>query len=84
MKYWVTKYALTKGIFEAEVDVTDEYAYQRMGNLRVQYRLNRDCHETWDDALFKSDEMRNAKIASLRKQIAKLEKLKFAPPEDRP
>ncbi len=83
MKIYVVKYALTEGIEECE-GVATEYAngtavtaYMRdagqcgMLLFKTQYAI------TLDDARAKAYAMRDKKIASLKKQIAKLEKMEF-------
>ena len=59
MNVWITKYALTKGIFEMDVESQSE-----------------GC-KTKAAAIAKAEKMRRKKIASLKKQIEKLESMKF-------
>lgn len=83
MKVFITKFALTKGIFEIEAErcmsvspdmikdvakVSSRYWYHGEGN---------EWHSTMESAIKKAKEMRKAKIISLQKQIDKLDKLKF-------
>lgn len=78
MKIWITKYALTNGIREAEgTGVSDGMASVRGPHL-TEYYHGRDWHKTREAAVARAEEMRTAKIASLQKSIAKLEKLRFA------
>ncbi len=84
-KFYVTKYALTQGIIEVEGEVCDgfpdmieetektEHAYFK----RTFHGKNTEWHETKESAIKKAEEMRDKKIASLRKQIEKLERMKF-------
>jgi hypothetical protein len=87
---YVTKYALTKGIIEGDVDQTKTSESCRlMGNdawvvALVETRAGSDwfmrgrsCFDDYSAAVARAEEMRTAKIASLKKQIAKLEKLRF-------
>lgn len=79
-KVFITKYALTVGIKEIETDIIrgrfenreyvidDSYSYFRIGENAFTYK---------SEALKKAEEMKIRKIASLRKQIEKLEKLSF-------
>jgi hypothetical protein len=79
MKVWVTKYALTKGIQEVEVDRREDsqYCYSK-DQWRVQYvGLGKEWHLTRDSAVTRANEMRRAKLSSLRKSFAKFEKLNF-------
>ena len=83
MKVYVTKYALTKGIFSVEakfcsdadrtmVEVltkANEYTYYLHGN---------SFHLTLEDAVNRAEEMRLKKIASLKKQLARLEAMDFS------
>lgn len=86
MKVWITKYALSKGIFAQEVTPC-----QFMNSGRVFYvpegrpewqreyanGEGKEWHRTRESAIARAEEMRTAKIASLKKQIAKLEKMEF-------
>ncbi len=74
---YCTKYALTTGIFQltGKIDATGIFAEAsgfRLGYYlyRTDYCLNRE------DAIADFEKRRAANIASLRKQIAKLEKMK--------
>ena len=81
MKFWVSKYALSSGI--REIDVEPDPAFptmliERSGSLAQSYHGDgRDWHRSLEGAMAKAEEMRLAKIKSLQKQIAKLEKLSF-------
>lgn len=78
-KVFITKYALTKGIKEIEADIIRS----RFGNEEYviddsySYFLRKDAFTDKSEALKKAEEMKIRKIASLRKQIEKLEKLSF-------
>jgi hypothetical protein len=73
---FVTKYALSAGIEEVRAEVTDNgYAYRN--GWRQQYSPG-DWHRTRAGAVKAAEAMRAKKIASLKKQIAKLEKLTFS------
>ena len=73
---WVTKYALTRGIFQVEVTIENGGYAHETGQQWTQYPPG-----TWfltepgaaDDA----EARRTRKIESLRKQIVKLEKIRF-------
>lgn len=79
MKVWITKYALTQGIFEEEAeDYGDGFVkVTKKGFLDSYYKKGKDWHKTKESAIAKAEEMREKKIASLKKQIEKLEKIKF-------
>lgn len=76
MKVFITKYALTKGVLEEEViDCGD-------GSVRNQFYVyfhgeGKEWHKSKESAEKKAEEMRQNKIASLKKQIEKLEKIRF-------
>lgn len=79
-KVYITKYALTKGILEKEARVSDFGC----GRLRAfcngdysSYGIGSEAFYTLEEALNNAEERRNKKIESLKKQINKLENLKF-------
>lgn len=79
-KVFITKYALTKGIIEKEAEINSyrdgsKYAYVR-GEFNG-YNMTRDAFFDYNNAIQNAEEMRQKKIASLKKQITKLEKLSF-------
>lgn len=76
--YWVSKYALTDGVMTANGDpyVFDE-RFINLDGRWSSFRLGRDVHTTEAEAKKAAESMRLKKIASLKKQIAKLEELKF-------
>lgn len=79
MKVWITKYALTRGVFEMEVESQSEDGTAVYGkSLNDCYHgEGREWHRTKVSAIKKAEEMRQKKIESLKKQIKKLEQLKF-------
>ncbi len=80
MKAWITKYALTEGIIEADATVITEgnaISVHFNGNLFANYFYGKDWHVTKDAAVLRAEEMRDRQIASLKKQIEKLEKMRF-------
>lgn len=79
MKAWITKYALTKGILERSIRSFDGETAEDItgGHLRAKYYRKGEWHESKISAIEKAEEMRKKKIASLKKQIEKLEKMKF-------
>mgnify|MGYP005759151723 CR=1 FL=1 len=81
MKVWITKYALTQGIFEIEAE---ECGMGFPGMIQTKEEHPSHCHEEgkdWhrskDSAVKRAEEMRQKKISSLRKKLEKLEKMKF-------
>lgn len=80
-KVYITKYALTSGIKDMETEIkksnfADTPDYVRDASWTSFY-IGRDAFLDKSEALKKAEEMRKKKIASLRKQIVKLEKLSF-------
>lgn len=85
MKVYVTKYALTTGIQEHEVeegtvnDISRKYVYARSGHgISMQFVMGRDAFATRAEALQVAEKARKAKIESLNKQIRKLGELNFS------
>lgn len=77
--YWLSKYALSDGIKEltGEESVFNGSSWVDVDGWRGSFKLGRDIHDTREEALDVAEAARIKKIASLRKQIAKLEALKF-------
>ncbi len=80
-KYWITKYALSgDGIIQRDgerresgyisIKLTERHWHQ-------SFKLGSDVFETEGEAKIDADKKRLKKIASLKKQIAKLEAMKF-------
>ena len=82
---YITKYALSSGILKTEVEGPSEsgYFHERkglLGFLGYSY-TKKECHLLFEEAKARAEEMRLKKIASLKKQIAKLEKMTFEEPK---
>lgn len=75
---YVSKYALTNGV--RILKVFNSYALA-VPQFVDGLRLGREVHTTWPEALAAAEAMRVKKIASLRKQIAKLEAMTFEEPK---
>lgn len=77
---YISKYALTKGVQECEVEdcfsVSPTMVVDREGPYRGYYHGN-DWHRTREAAITRAEEMRTAKVASLEKQLARIRKLRF-------
>ena len=80
---WITKYALTNGIQEAEGEVSS--VSQRMfvvSRARAvtfdQCFHGEDWHTTREAAIARAEKMRLARIASLKKSLIAMEKLSFS------
>jgi len=80
---WVTKYALTDGIeiVSAEhcSDINDGMISYGNG-YSAQTAHGKDWHITREAAIARAEEMRKAKIASLKRSICKLESMTFIAP----
>lgn len=80
---WLTRFALTAGIIETTV--TDWYETDdrrilvglRGYNSAVSFRLRSDVHTDRAEAVRTAKLMRSTKVASLRAQADRLEKLEF-------
>ena len=78
MKVWVTKYALSCGIYEVEVMApSGSSTIVRTPSPYVQFFYSSEWHLTKEAAIHEAEKMCLNKIASLKKQIAKLEKMRF-------
>lgn len=75
-KLWITKYALTRGLFQAEGKAIDAGKYFSCHNVGF-FRVGTETSEDREAAVVKANQMVTLKISSLEKQIAKLRKLKF-------
>ena len=79
IKAWVTKYALTTGIVLVNGTV-------HQGTMRNygphSFAHGNDWHRTPEAALERAEEMRKAKIASLRKSLNKMYGLQFTAPNE--
>lgn len=76
---YITKYALTKGIFKSRV-VISTFCETMVRDVKTQicyHGEGRDWHRTVESALKRAEEMKRKRIISLKKSIEKLEKLKF-------
>ncbi len=78
-KVWLSKYALTEGIEEtaAQSECIDDQYIKVEARQWYIYKLGRDVHLSREGAAKEAEAMRKKKIASLQKQIQKLEALKF-------
>lgn len=76
-KVFVTKYALTTGIFLVECEIVGKRAYQwEMNSLRNLYS-EPEYSLTKEEALSQAEELRIKKLKSLDKQINKISKIDF-------
>lgn len=75
MKVWITKYALTRGVMQINAMVVPRssktYVRGKLANGAPIF--TREWYGTAGEALRVAEQMRLAKIASLKRQIARLE-----------
>ena len=83
MDVYVTKYALTSGIFKCEVKLLKEDMVRLSKDRYAQFFYGDEWQPTWESALRRAEEMREKKLVSLRKQIQKLEGKDFREMEDK-
>lgn len=76
---YVTKYALTTGIFTAQGEQSsdDSFFYKVDGSSFTQYARGNDVHLTEEAALNRAEEMRISKLKALDKQMKKVSAMKF-------
>lgn len=82
MKIWGTKHCITSGVTEHDAIRLDRLTFQIQRTFRDSTYPSRvtegkDWHRSKEAAVARADEVRTSRIASLRKQIAKLEKVDF-------
>lgn len=79
MKIYSTKYALSAGIMEHEAEETSVEGMVRIGALyNCLHGEGREWHRTRESAVARAEEMRKAKIESLRKSLANFEAMRFS------
>ena len=79
-KAYITKYALTEGVYEVCGDLsefTGGLFVEKILGVYPQYHGRGDWHLTPEAAIAKAEEMRIKKLQSLDKQMKKLSALKF-------
>ena len=77
---YITKYALTKGILERNVEVCTDVSEDMakvIGNTFGEYYHGNEWHVSKEEAISKAEDMQQKRIIALNKQIVKLSKLKF-------
>lgn len=78
MKVWITQYALTSGIFEVDAEVKDGWiVYRRPKSNAPELARGDEWQPTYEKAMKRARAMRVKKLASLKKQIKRIEALKF-------
>lgn len=82
MKVFITKYALTNGIHEIDdakhcTNISVNMIAHKNSAGHTQCFHKPDWHETLHEAFTRAEAMRVSRLVSLRKSVAKLEKLTF-------
>ena len=81
MKVWITKHALTQGVEIWNGKTTDYGMFERDATFYDRYRHKGEWWPSRAEAIADALKRRDRKIASLKKQLARLEALTF---EDTP
>ena len=81
MQVFITKYALTNGIFEREAELCEAKMVRCKSLYSVEYYHGNDWYESFEDAKVQAELMRDKKITALERQIKKLEAMKFEMPK---
>lgn len=78
-KVYITKYALTQGIYEMKVEGKSDDGKSVYGKAwnEAFYGEGKEWCRTKEEAIRRAEEIREKKIDSLKKQIEKLKTLKF-------
>jgi hypothetical protein len=76
---WVTKYALTRGILEQDVEPSsaDPTAMVCMIGHQSTHYFRKEWHLTLEEAVKEAERMRAAKIVAIKKNLAKMERMTF-------
>ena len=76
MKIWNSKYALTEGLIEQDGE-EDGDSMVKVSAHQYLHGEGREWHRTRESAASRAEVMRKAKIASVRKHLARLEAMRF-------
>jgi len=80
-KVWITRYALTEGIYEKEakvcINVSEDMIEVIGSNGMYFHGEGKDWHRTKESAIKRAEEMRKKKITSVEKQLQRLKDMKF-------
>lgn len=78
MKFYITKYALTRGILEIHGEtISSSFEIVKAIDSDIDYIEKPFWHVRQEDAIEHAESIRERNIKSLKKQIEKLEGLKF-------
>lgn len=77
---WVTKYALTSGIFECDAEICSDVSTDMIRIKRNhfdEYFHKNEWYTSKLDAIVRAEEMKEKKINSLNKQLNKISNINF-------
>lgn len=80
MKVWVTKYALTQGLFEMNAEIINRgthHVYAKGKGPTGGNIFTREWTKTREEAVEKAEKMKKARITSLKRSIANLQTKTF-------
>jgi hypothetical protein len=78
MKVYITKHALTEGIYEIEAEKCEQPdMISFKGPYCTSYFFGKDWHKTRSDAVKRAYDMKETKIKSIKRQLQKIEALIF-------
>lgn len=80
MRVWVTKYALSTGIFSADARQVSPtmVAYKHGGFSADSYAHGNDWHLSEEKAIARAEEMRKKRVASMEKSLKTIKALDFS------
>jgi len=77
---WISKYALTSGIFSVEAEVcstSPTMIHEQKAKMMSSFYHKPHWHNTKEEAIVQAEKMRKKKVASLEKQLNKIRKMTF-------
>lgn len=77
IKVWISKYALTKGVYEEEVRMNNRFPSTCSSIAHWKLYHRGEWHNDKTDAISRAEELRKLKLKSLKSQLEKIENLKF-------
>lgn len=79
LKIWITKYALTQGILELEAERCNNTNPDLIKTEKHGFFLGegKEWYTTKEEAITKAEQIKQAKINGLKKQLKKLENMSF-------
>lgn len=85
MKAWITKYALSSGVFIVEANESERnpgcISWKQKGDWATSFAHGKDWWRSKAEAEKRVEEMRQKKIMSLKKQLSKFEASEIRVPE---